>query len=137
MRGQHIIVDLILPKNKSSRLLLNNTERLLMIGKIACKNAGVSFTKHLITKYQPEGVSVIIQISESHLSFHTYPEVYGVMIDMFTCGKNIHMEKAMNYIIKKLDCLAPYNILRYITIPRGIEEDNREVEIIQPNYIKK
>lgn len=37
-------------------------------------------------KFDPCGVSVVALLSESHASFHTYPEHGCLFLDVFTCG---------------------------------------------------
>jgi S-adenosylmethionine decarboxylase len=37
-------------------------------------------------KFQPSGVSVLLLLSESHASIHTYPEYNACFLDIFTCG---------------------------------------------------
>ena len=51
-------------------------------------------------KFSPQGVSVVITISESHLSIHTFPEVGYCAMDIYTCGKTLP-NKAINYLIKE------------------------------------
>ncbi|NDK98317.1 hypothetical protein GPY23_04595 [Photorhabdus bodei] len=44
---------------------------------------------HLCHKFTDggEGVTGLFLLSESHLSFHTYPETNYISIDVYTCGK--------------------------------------------------
>lgn len=39
-------------------------------------------------KYQPQGYSLTIHLSESHVNIHTYPEHNSMFFDIFTCGDN-------------------------------------------------
>lgn len=45
---------------------------------------------HLIHKFSAggEGVTGLYLLSESHLSYHTYPESHYISIDVYTCGSN-------------------------------------------------
>ncbi|MDY0833164.1 adenosylmethionine decarboxylase [Pseudomonas sp. SED1] len=45
---------------------------------------------HLIYKFDVggEGVTGLYLLSESHLSYHTYPETHYISIDVYTCGSN-------------------------------------------------
>jgi S-adenosylmethionine decarboxylase len=54
-------------------------------------------------KFDPFGVTIIILLSESHLSIHTYPEQGFAAIDGYTCGKDIDSEDAINYLIAILE----------------------------------
>ncbi|MNF22166.1 S-adenosylmethionine decarboxylase proenzyme precursor [compost metagenome] len=45
---------------------------------------------HLTHKFNAggEGVTGLYLLSESHLSYHTYPESHYISIDAYTCGSN-------------------------------------------------
>ena len=54
---------------------------------IAAVNAvGATILAHLAHKFDPCGVSVILMLSESHASIHSYPEYNSCFLDIFTCG---------------------------------------------------
>jgi S-adenosylmethionine decarboxylase len=40
-------------------------------------------------KFDPNGCTILILLSESHLSIHTYPEEEFAAIDCYTCGKDV------------------------------------------------
>lgn len=39
--------------------------------------------------FTPQGLTVLIAISESHVSIHTWPEHQYLAFDAFTCGNNV------------------------------------------------
>jgi S-adenosylmethionine decarboxylase proenzyme len=39
-----------------------------------------------LQRFQPQGVSGVIVIAESHLSVHTWPEAGYAAVDLYTCG---------------------------------------------------
>ncbi len=41
----------------------------------------------LIKKFDPQGVTALLLLSESHFSVHTWPELGYAAVDMFTCSK--------------------------------------------------
>ncbi len=45
---------------------------------------GISFHQ-----FQPEGVTGMVLIRESHIAIHTWPEEGYVASDIFTCGQEI------------------------------------------------
>ena len=61
-----------------------------------------------------QGVTGLFLLSESHLSFHTYPETNYISIDIYTCGKNA---PGMHHDIEKFF----YNSKRFVfrNIARG------------------
>ena len=52
-------------------------------------------------EFKGEGVTGIFLLSESHASFHSYPEWGSLAIDIFSCGK-AKPQKALEYIIQEL-----------------------------------
>lgn len=38
-------------------------------------------------KFEPQGISGFWLLSESHFSFHTWPEIGKICLDLFSCGK--------------------------------------------------
>jgi S-adenosylmethionine decarboxylase len=67
-----------------------------------CKAAEISGATILgvqSEKFFPFGATVIILLSESHLSIHTYPEKGFAAIDGYTCGEDIDPEDAINYLL--------------------------------------
>ena len=55
-------------------------------------------------KFEPQGVTVVYLLAESHLSIHTWPEKNAAAIDFFTCGKydfNIDSDTNIINLIKK------------------------------------
>ena len=58
---------------------------------------------HLISnKFEPQGVTAIALLAESHISIHTWPESNYSAVDIFTCGKNMLPELASKYLIDAL-----------------------------------
>lgn len=49
----------------------------------------LSVTEH---KFDPEGMSLVMLLAESHASVHTYPEHKACFLDVFTCGSTIRVE---------------------------------------------
>jgi len=63
-------------------------------------------------KFEPQGVTVLAMLEESHASFHTYPEFGSLFMDMFTCGEKCDPEKAVNLIRERLGCTVySYNLI--------------------------
>ncbi len=52
----------------------------------AARISGATIVEHFFKQYEPEGVTGIILISESHFAIHTWPEDGFVALDIFTCG---------------------------------------------------
>ena len=63
-------------------------------------------------KFEPQGVTAIALLAESHISIHTWPESNYSAVDIFTCGQNMLPEIACRYLIKALK--AEEHFLRVI-----------------------
>jgi len=71
--------------------------------------------------FSPYGVSGVVNIAESHISIHTWPEYKYAAVDIFTCGDNVKPEEAANLIIQRLEA-KDYSS---IELRRGIVEDGQ------------
>jgi S-adenosylmethionine decarboxylase len=40
-------------------------------------------------KFEPQGITILILLAESHFSIHTYPEKGFAAIDCYTCGEEV------------------------------------------------
>ena len=54
-----------------------------------------------IHKFQPQGITGIVLLAESHLAIHTWPELDYIAIDIYTCGDKANPEKALEYLKEK------------------------------------
>ena len=78
----------------------------------AAKLANAKVLNLISNKFEPQGVTAIALLAESHLSIHTWPEARYSAIDIFTCGQNMQPEKSCKYLIKAL--IAEEHLLRVI-----------------------
>lgn len=53
-------------------------------------------------KFDPQGVTVVIAISESHLSVHTWPEYGYAAVDVFTCSHEPLTQEVQEFLIRAL-----------------------------------
>ena len=78
----------------------------------AAKLANAKVLNLVSNKFEPQGVTAIALLAESHLSIHTWPESYYSAIDIFTCGQNMKPKLACKYLIEAL--MAEEHLLRVI-----------------------
>ncbi len=94
--GVHLIADFWFGKE------IEDPKRLEKVLIEAAKKAGnipLEFSYH---KFNPHGLTGVLLLAESHISFHSWPEFGYLAIDVFTCGKRTKPEKALNYLKKIL-----------------------------------
>ena len=69
----------------------------------AAKRAGATLL-HLIThRFDPQGVTGLALLAESHISIHTWPEYGYAAIVAFTCGDRTDPEKACDFLRKAFE----------------------------------
>ena len=88
----------------------------------AAKLAKATVLNLISNKFEPQGVTAIALLAESHISIHTWPESNYSAADIFTCGQNMMPELASQYLIEALK--AEEHTLRVI-------ERNPPLEVMQ------
>ena len=78
----------------------------------AAKLAKATVLNLISNKFEPQGVTAIALLAESHLSIHTWPEAHYSAVDIFTCGQNMKPEISCKYLIQAL--MAKEHLLRII-----------------------
>ena len=107
-KSQHFLLELYrcnyekLNDESFMRCTLNN----------AAKLANAKVLNIISNKFEPQGVTAIALLAESHLSIHTWPEVQYSAVDIFTCGKNMKPDVSCIYLIQAL--MAGEHLLRVI-----------------------
>ena len=59
----------------------------------AVQASGATLLQTVEHVFPPNGFSMIMLLSESHASIHTYPEYNACFVDFFTCGRHCSSEK--------------------------------------------
>ncbi len=68
----------------------------------AAKLAKATVLNLISNKFEPQGVTAIALLAESHISIHTWPESCYAAVDIFTCGHNMLPELASQYLMEAL-----------------------------------
>ena len=83
--GRHVTMDLRgAPYEK-----LNDSVYLKRVMIEAAHRCGATIVGEQFVKFDPQGVTGVLVLSESHLSIHTYPEEGFAAIDCYTCGEHV------------------------------------------------
>ncbi|PEV50862.1 adenosylmethionine decarboxylase [Bacillus thuringiensis] len=96
--GKHIIVDLW----GVDFSLLDDVHFLEYHLVTAADHSGAHVLNVSAKEFDPHGVTVLVLLSESHLSIHTYPEKNFAAIDCYTCGTTVEPQIAIDYIVNIL-----------------------------------
>ncbi|MBT65963.1 MAG: adenosylmethionine decarboxylase [Synechococcus sp. NP17] len=99
MVGKHCILELYdcNPSKLNDETFLRNT-----ITK-AAKCAGATLLNLITHRFEPQGVTGLALLAESHISIHTWPENGYAAVDVFTCGDHTMPEKACEVLCEELN----------------------------------
>ena len=117
-QSKHLLLELY----KCDSEKLNDESFLRCILNRAAKLAKATVLNLISNKFEPQGVTAIALLAESHISIHTWPESNYSAVDIFTCGQNMLPEIASQYLIEALK--AEEHTLRVI-------ERNPPVEVLK------
>jgi len=82
---------------------LNDMQCLEEMMTRAANKAGAEIRKVVFHRFEPQGISGVVVISESHLTIHTWPELGYAAVDVFTCGEKVNPWDACNYLTEKFN----------------------------------
>ena len=68
----------------------------------AAQKAGAQVLDHCSYDFDGDGLTMVILLSESHASIHTYPEHKACFVDLFTCGNTCDNEQFHHVLAKYL-----------------------------------
>lgn len=71
-----------------------------LILKQAAIEANTDPLETAIHRFEPQGITGVIVLSESHISLHYWPEIGYTSLDVFTCGKKSKPYQALEYLKK-------------------------------------
>lgn len=100
--GRHVLAELrsIDPK------LLDDPAFLRTALRTAVTEAGATVHEVVAHRFEPQGVTVLALLAESHASVHTYPEIGALFADVFTCGDQADPVLAVHLLAAALGTTA-------------------------------
>jgi len=93
----------------------------------AAKLANATVLNLISNKFEPQGVTAVALLAESHISIHTWPESNYSAVDIFTCGQNMLPELASQYLIEALKAEEHYLRVIERNPPQSVLDEIREV----------
>ena len=97
-QSKHLLLELY----RCDREKLNDESFLRCVLNRAAKLANATVLNLISNKFEPQGVTAIALLAESHISIHTWPESNYSAVDIFTCGRNMLPELVSQYLIAAL-----------------------------------
>lgn len=110
--GQHLLVALY---DCESDALHDNTALVELVGD-AARATGATVLRVVSHEFEPQGMTAVALLSESHASLHTYPEHGLVFWDCFTCGLHCEPRESLPVL---LAALKPKRIHEQIVTREG------------------
>ena len=94
MVGKHCILELY----DCDQDKLDNEVFLRDAITTAAKSAGATLLNLITHRFEPQGVTGLALLAESHISIHTWPESGYAAVDVFTCGDHTMPERACDVL---------------------------------------
>ena len=79
---------------------MNDADFVLRTMEEAAEFSGATIVESFINQFNPQGLSGVVVIAESHIAIHTWPEYGYAAVDVFTCGDRVMPETAAQYMIE-------------------------------------
>jgi S-adenosylmethionine decarboxylase len=112
--GNHMVIEFF------GCINLNEETLLKTILRKAAETANATVLSITTHQFEPEGVTGVAVLQESHISVHTWPEYEYAAIDIFTCGQHVIIEKALEI----LESFFRPKRKQVLKISRGFDNEN-------------
>ena len=114
--GRHLLLELKICNEE----VLDDLNFLKDCLNEAAVQSGATVVGESFYHFSPYGVSGVVNIAESHIAIHTWPEYRYAALDVFTCGNDVDPEKVARLITERLGAKSH----SLIELRRGIVEDS-------------
>lgn len=81
----------------------------------AARLVGATVVQSVFHAFNPQGLSGVVVIAESHLAVHTWPEYKCASVDLYTCSNEIDPRPGFDFL-KRCFGARRYDVLE---LPRG------------------
>jgi S-adenosylmethionine decarboxylase len=98
MVGKHCILELY----GCDVARLDDEDFLRATLSVAARRAGATLLNLITHRFEPQGVTGLALLAESHISIHTWPESGYAAVDVFTCGDHTMPERACSLLAREL-----------------------------------
>lgn len=90
----------LLEMHGCSPALLNDSRFALASLREAAELAGATWLDALCHRFEPQGVTIVGLLAESHIAVHTWPERGYAAADVFTCGDRAMPRAACDHLVR-------------------------------------
>ena len=95
---------------------LNDLYGLMRMLQSIVQACGLTVLNVSYHQFQPQGITILYLLSESHLSIHTWPEHQRFALDMYSCRDDYCVESVLTAIKEAL----PIRSLQHNVISRDV-----------------
>lgn len=99
--GTHILLEL----KECNEELLNDLAYVRQTLIRVAREVHATVIGESFHKFQPQGITGILAIAESHICIHTWPEHRYAAVDVFTCGDSVQAWKAKDLLVQSFHAL--------------------------------
>ncbi len=118
--GRHMTVEFY----DCNPRIIEDSEKVKQAFLLAAKASGATVLDYSFHVFEPQGVSGVVIIAESHFAVHAWPEHDYAAVDLFTCSETIDLKKAIESIKLSLgaeETIVSGDMHRGIVSNNGIE----------------
>lgn len=101
-KGKELGLHTVLEFYGCNRRVLANSKKVEETFRKASELSKATILKTSFHHFNPQGVSGVIIIAESHFAVHTWPEYGYAAIDFFSCSPRIDIDIAIEQLKKAL-----------------------------------
>jgi S-adenosylmethionine decarboxylase len=120
--GTHCIVELY----GCPRELLNDEQFVKDALREATSHGLATLMGEVSHRFDPQGVTALALLAESHISIHTWPEHGYAAADIFTCGDHANPQKASDFLIMKFQA-ERHSLTKLVRGPEACRDRTSDV----------
>ena len=109
--------------------ILADAKRLEEVFLTAAQRSGAHVVNSTFHSFEPQGVSGVVVISESHFAVHAWPEHDYAAVDLFTCGSGVDFTAAVKALAEGMNS-GQWIISSMVN--RGILHESGQIERLVP-----
>jgi S-adenosylmethionine decarboxylase len=106
---------------------LDDEQFLMATLEAAAIKTGSIIIQRTTQKFYPTGISIVLILSETHISLHTWPEYDYAALDIFLCGEGKNPETAWQ-VVK--EAVKPTDF-RIHKILRSVKSKSGELKVLR------
>ncbi len=96
--GRHILAEYF----QCESPCLDNEKKIRDLMLEAASKSGAHVVGDIFHHFNPQGVTGVVVIAESHFAIHTWPEFNYASVDLFTCGSRVDPWIGFEYLRETL-----------------------------------